>query len=441
MNKLIMAISAAALVASSAPALDNAAITVMSVSQRWPLSRLVDVTYTLSGATGPVDVDVTLTSNGKTESVPNAAISGTARSVTNGGPYRLTFDPTRTAFANEDMLSDCTVTLTPATEKLYMIVDLDPSLGNSAARVTYANEVIGTGTQWDDLYKTNYIVLRRIPAGTFMMGRSTSPGSGYSHESPQHRVTLTKDFYMAVYETTLAQFQKVGWSFPIGNNDSYFTDKDPLRPAHCIRYYTVRDQWTWSSTNELSAARECGSASSFWLGKLRQLTGGEYLFDLPTEAQWEYACHAGTSGDYYTGEDMTSFVDGADPKLATLARYRYNGGYLNDGADAPEWSCTAVEGGLARVGSYSPNNWGLYDMLGNVSEWCLDYYNGGTLGSDPSVDPRGGDYATNKGQAFRVCRGGEWSAGMKSCRTTYRTAIAAGSNSYNCGFRICLTLE
>ena len=114
MNKLIMAISAAALVASSAPALDNAAITVMSVSQRWPLSRLVDVTYTLSGATGPVDVDVTLTSNGKTESVPNAAISGTARSVTNGGPYRLTFDPTRTAFANEDMLSDCTVTLTPA---------------------------------------------------------------------------------------------------------------------------------------------------------------------------------------------------------------------------------------------------------------------------------------------------------------------------------------
>ena len=438
--KLALACFCVALGAFVAHALDNAAITVTSVSQRWPMSRLVDVTYSLAGATGPVDVDVTLTANGKTEAVPDAAISGTARSVTNGGPYRLTFDPTRTAFANEDMLSECTVTLTPAAEKLYMLVDIASSLGNSAARVTYTNAVIGTGMQWDDLYKTNYIVLRRIPAGTFMMGRSATPGSGYGHEAPQHRVTLTKDFYMAVYETTFAQFKKVGGTYPIKNTDSYFTDQDPLRPVHCVRYYTIRNQSTWSSTNELSAARDCGG-DSYWLGKLRKLTGGGYLFDFPTEAQWEYACHAGTSGDYYTGEDLTSFVEGADPKLATLARYRYNGGYLNNGTTAPDMSCTADEGGLARVGSYSPNDWGLYDMLGNVEEWCLDYYTGGTLGSDPSVDPRGGAYNMNAGQAVRMLRGGSWLSNMKACRTTYRTANNSGVAANSVGFRLCLTLE
>ena len=410
-----------------------ATVTVSSVSQRWPWNKQVDVTYSVSGATAPIDIDVSITSNGKTVQVPDGAISGTARSVTDGGPYRLTFDPTRTAFSNETMLADCTVTLTPALEKLYMLVNLAMS-GNTAARVTYTNEVIGTGTQWNDLYKTNYIVLKRIPAGTFTMGRSRSPGSGYGHEAPQHQVTLTKDFYIGVYELTLGQFMKAGGSFPIKSTDSYFTDMDPLRPAHCLRYYTLRSVTTWSSTNDLAVARDCGSASSYWLGKLREKTGGGFLFDLPTEAQWEYACHAGTSGDFYTGENVTAW-ENEDPKLANYARYRWNGGYP-DGVTSVNYAWTAAEGGPAHVGSYEPNNWGLYDMLGNMLEWCLDSYTGGTLGSAPSVDPRGG--ADCASDTLRMMKGGAWNTDMRQCRTTFRGAANPGNFA---GCRLCLTLE
>ncbi len=437
-TKLLLASPAAIAVATIAilPLAANAdpSVEVHSVVQRWPFSRLVDVSYTVSGTAAAIDIDVSITSNGKTIDVPEAAITGKARSVSNGGPYRLTFDPTRTEFSGEEMLSDCVVTLSPTVEKLFMLVNLDDSLGDTAERVSYTNQVIGTGTQWDDLYKTNYIVLRRIPAGTFTMGRASSPGSGYGHEAPQHDVTLTHDFYMAVYETTIAQFSKINGNFPISSSDSYFTDKDPLRPAHCVRYNTLRGA-SWDATNELAAARDCGSDN--FLARLRVKTGGALLFDLPTEAQWEYACRAATTGDYYTGEDITAWGD-SDAKLVTLARYRYNGGYQDNGATEPALSATASEGGPARVGSLAPNNWGLYDMLGNVAEWCLDWY-GGSLGSEPAVDPMGA--AMPESNPKRIVKGGSWSGTAKLCRTSYRTSLITLEKGNGMGFRLCLTFE
>ncbi|MBR3085954.1 MAG: formylglycine-generating enzyme family protein [Kiritimatiellae bacterium] len=430
----VAAIAVAVIAAFPPAAQAEPAVEVLSVAQRWPFSRLVDVTYTLSGAASAIDIDVSLTSNGKTVAVPDAALTGKARSVSNGGPYRLTFDPTRTEFSGEEMLSDCVVTLSPTVEKLFMLVNLDDSLGDTAERVSYTNQVIGTGTQWDDLYKTNYIVLRRIPAGTFTMGRASSPGSGFGHETPQHDVTLTRDFYMAVYETTIAQFAKINGSFPISSTDNYFTDKDPLRPAHCVRYATLRGE-AWDATNDLATARDCGSGN--FLAQLRAKTGGAFPFDLPTEAQWEYACRAGTAGDYYTGENMTAFAD-IDAKLATLARYRYNGGYPDNGATVPSTSASATEGGPARVGSLAPNNWGLYDMLGNVAEWCLDWY-GGSLGSEPAVDPMGA--AMPESNPKRIVKGGSWSGTAKLCRTSYRTSLITLEKGNGMGFRLCLTFE
>ena len=151
-------------------------------------------------------------------------------------------------------------------------------------------------------------------------------------------------------------------------------------------------------------------------------------FDLPTEAQWEYACRAGTTTALNSGHDLTS-VD-SDQNLDAIARYWSNSRLLLRQGCAPSAS-TAI------VGSYLPNAWGLYDMHGNVWEWCLDWYGPypGTV-TDPAGAASG---------AFRVLRGGSWSYGATFCRSAYRYFYGSRGSSpslqcYNFGFRVALTL-
>ena len=136
--------------------------------------------------------------------------------------------------------------------------------------------------------------------------------------------------------------------------------------------------------------------SGSFLGKLRAKTG--QTFDLPTEAQWEYACRAGTTTALNTGKNLTS--TGWDYAMDEAGRYSYN---QKDG-----------KGGYSehtKVGSYLPNAWGLYDMHGNVGEWCLDWYTAG-IGSSAVTDPKG----PNSGE-YRVVRGGGWYGNAQSCRS------------------------
>jgi len=233
------------------------------------------------------------------------------------------------------------------------------------------------------------------PPGTFMMG-SPEEEEGRNSGETLHQVTLTKGFWMAKYEVTRRQ-----WNSVMEHDSSPFAG------------------------DELPMQLFSHDAQNFC-----EKTG----LQLPTEAQWEYACHAGTSGDFYTGENVTAW-ENEDPKLANYARYRWNGGYP-DGVTSVNYAWTAAEGGPAHVGSYEPNNWGLYDMLGNMLEWCLDSYTGGTLGSAPSVDPRGG--ADCASDTLRMMKGGAWNTDMRQCRTTFRGAANPGNFA---GCRLCLTLE
>ncbi len=139
------------------------------------------------------------------------------------------------------------------------------------------------------------------------------------------------------------------------------------------------------------------------MGKLREKTG--LLFDLPTEAQWEYACRAGTSTALNSGKNLISETQ--DVAMDEVGRYRYNGGAGYSKNCDPTY-------GTAKVGSYKPNAWGLYDMHGNVWEWCLDWWGEQTISIIAESDPVGPNTGTD-----RVDRGGSWWDGAQYCRSAY----------------------
>ncbi|NLG36353.1 MAG: formylglycine-generating enzyme family protein, partial [Lentisphaerae bacterium] len=270
-----------------------------------------------------------------------------------------------------------------------------------------------------DLYKTEKMAFRYIPPGTFTMGIE---GSGKA-------TTLTKGFYMGVFEVTQEQWRYVTGGYP----GSRFTAAREMRPAETVSYNDIRG--TSAGTNW--PAGSSVDTNSF-LGILRSRTLIDEL-DLPTEAQSEYACRAGTTTYYSDGEaaapnDGVSLNTGeSNAFINVLGRYKYNGGNVWTGS---KWDLAPVASGPANgtaiVGSYPPNAWGLYDVHGNVHEWVLDRYAASLTGG---VDPVGAAVGSS-----RVERGGSWNHAASSCRSAYRYSNAPSFRSYNNGFRLVRTL-
>jgi formylglycine-generating enzyme required for sulfatase activity len=258
--------------------------------------------------------------------------------------------------------------------------------------------------------------MRKISAGSFIMG---SPGSefGADDDESRHTVTLTKDFYIGVFEVTQRQ-----WELVMGNKPSYFNNAAyyASRPVDQVSYYDIRENPTNNAISPNWPASAQVHADSF-MGKLRSKTG-LVSFDLPTESQWEYACRAGTTTALNSGKNLANTA--SDANMAAVGRYWYNGGsgYTQDGD-------TSV--GTAKVGSYPPNQWGLYDMHGNVCELCLDWY--GTYPSTVS-DPPGATSGVN-----RVNRGGGWNGDARECRSAQRNFFWPGQR-IGLGFRAARTL-
>ena len=287
---------------------------------------------------------------------------------------------------------------------LYMVIDLSSGSSSSSYPVSYLDAVPSGG--WSDTYKTTKLVLRRCEAGTFTMGSPSGEPGRYSEEV-QHKVTLTKDFYIGVYEITQKQYALITGKTPCGSS-SY--GKGDSYPVHYVSYNDLRGS-TKGAQWPTSAAVD---ATSF-AGILRTKTGIS-SFDLPTEAQWEYACRSGTTGTYAgTGN------------IATMAWYSGNAG----GKSHP-------------VGGKTQNQWGLYDMHGNVQEWTRDWFNN-RVTSVAVTDP-----APNSSHAegCRVRRGGSWYDSANCCRSADRqhNSVADAWNSFPShtakflGFRISVTL-
>ncbi len=307
----------------------------------------------------------------------------------------------------------------------YQYIAIDVSGGTETAIypvTTYATPAEIPGEINSNLYKTDIILLRRIPAGTYIMGSPADPPEyGRFAVEKQHPVELTKDFYIGVFEITQRQ-----WELVMGNRPSHFENSTYYtnRPVETVRFRDIREgpggvaiTPTWPVSNAVHA-------DSF-MGKLRSKTG-LVGFDLPTEAQWEYACRAGTTTALNSGMNLISLTE--DENLDQVGRY-----WLNGGAGSNKNSDTSL--GTAEVGSYLPNAWGLYDMHGNVREWCLDW--NAAYPDGLAIDPLGPESPL----VNRVYRGGGWYSQPRNCRSAAREYDGPNARAGSIGFRLALHLQ
>ena len=286
---------------------------------------------------------------------------------------------------------------------MYLVIDLSGGPEAESYPVSELDDIPEGG--WTDEYKMTKLVLRLLSPGTFQMG-SPEDEPGRDAKETLHAVTLTDPYYIGVFEMTQKQYELVTGQRPSphpGDN----------RPVDSVSYQMIRGSdlgAKWPASADVDP-------DSF-LGKLRAKTGRRRL-DLPTEAQWEYACRAGSTGAFCNGAGIDP---DATPSIRAIARFAGN---RND--DKGRSNHTAV-------GSYEPNAWGLYDMHGNVWEWCLD--NGMDYTAEAITNPGGksDDFSS------RMLRGGGFGTQPASCRSAHREPQSPDWTRDNCGFRLTLVV-
>ncbi|OYD86654.1 peptidase C14 [Nostoc sp. 'Peltigera membranacea cyanobiont' 213] len=224
----------------------------------------------------------------------------------------------------------------------------------------------------------------QIPGGTFMMGSPEGEAGRYEDESPQHQVKVP-GFFMGKYEITQAQYQAI-----MRINPSQF--KGEKRPVELV---------SWDEAVEFCK-------------KLSQ-KNTEHTYRLPSEAEWEYACRAGTKTPFYFGETITTDL------------VNYDGRYPYGSAPKGEYRQQTTD-----VGKFPPNSFGLYDMHGNAWEWCLDVYNENYQGAPKD----GSAWLTGKDNNRKLLRGGSWVKDVSYCRSAARPWNARTNRNNNVGFRV-----
>jgi formylglycine-generating enzyme required for sulfatase activity len=274
----------------------------------------------------------------------------------------------------------------------YMLVDLTGGPTADHYPITYQSEAPDLAGAGNFTFKSNVMVLKWMPAGVFTMGNTTVGGAAI----PEHEVTLTEGLWMGVFEVTQLQWLQVMGSHAQAQTDN--TGLTTANPENNVSWNDIRGDSTvydWPNVT--------GVSPNTFMGNLQAKTGLQ--FDLPTEAEWEYACRAGTTTLWSYGSTE-------------------NGDYM--------WYITNnTTSGTKEVGGKLPNPWGLYDIHGNVTEWCRDWYGSSYYSTSPSDDPNG----VNSGSG-RVLRGGYWSNSASSTRSAQRFNNSPANRNISLGFRL-----
>jgi formylglycine-generating enzyme required for sulfatase activity len=234
-----------------------------------------------------------------------------------------------------------------------------------------------------------------IPAGTFRMGSPPSEAERSDDEGPQHEVTITRPFYLGIYPVTQRQYEAV-----MAENPSYFSSGKGGGPDFPVERVSWYDAVAFCrKLSELPAEKEAGR-----------------VYRLPTEAEWEYACRGGLPTPFTSGVTLSS------------REANFNGNY--------PYGVTARGPYLERttkVGSYPPNPFGLFDMHGNIWEWCSDYYERNYYRNSPRYDPPGPPAGT-----LRVVRGGSCLQIGRFCRSAYRFGVSPENRDLDVGMRVVM---
>ena len=440
----IKKLTAAALAAATSATLTAAVPDISGVTMEQSATRRVTITYTLADAPAVVTLDVQTNANTSAaaddpgwtsiggEAVWNA--TGDVWKKVETGSRTITWRPDHSwpdhKIADGGARAVVTAWALDNTPD-YMVVDL--AVANTvryypAVDFLPGSEIGQTGTITNNLaYKTSQLVMRKIMARgvEWTMGSAAGETQRSTATETAQRVTLTNNYYIGVFEVTQAQWKNIT---PSSSTTPKFSVDGDIRPMEGACYNELRSSNTTSDNASYHWPKDPNPSS--FLGLLRSKTGLD--FDLPSDAQWEFAARAGYGSGYWNDGSVVLNKD-EDANLDKLGRYRYNGGQILNGTSYvdPAVDC-GVTNGTAIVGSYVPNSWGLYDMHGNVWEWCLDWYAGDITALHGAVN--------TSASTHRVLRGGSWYMPAGCCRSAYRNnGMPYNQNPGGYGFRVVCT--
>ena len=393
----------------------------ISCRQRWPWNGKVDIDYTLTpqnASDGPV-FNVQFfgkVGDGAAFNLSNLEGEGQYGIVFGSGAKRITWDSTKqlghtvdssavkVAIYAEDVTGDAT----------YIVFDLS----NNSVGFTTTPPSVAEGA----ITKLSQVWFRRVEAGTFIMGSNSNDPyhEEYAVSEVEHTVTITKPFYMGVFEFTQKQFETIFGSNPV-EMPAFLGD---AKPVDHVSYNDLRGENAGATWPQYTDHRV--DATSFF-GVFRARFGNCFMFDLPTDAQWEMACRDKGDNTYWGSgvwNDGSAILGPETPDEPRLVDENLEklANYIGDSSVVP-----------SEVGMKDPNRIGLYDMHGNVGEVCLDLYTENI--SSYTIDPVG---PPSSYSGMRVMRSGDCCSYSKDCRAARRSCISPGNRMAEDGFRAVL---
>ena len=421
---------------------------VTSVTMTQAPTRVVTIAYTLTEAPAVVTLDVQTNANTSAGDDDPGWISIGGEAVCNAkgdvwkkvdiGSRTITWRPDLSwpdhKIANGGARAVVTAWATNNTPD-YMVVDVSAGAEPNSQRYYTSTNFLPGGLLGNDDYRTTKLVMRKIMAKDveWAMGSTATETQRTAGNEDAHLVTLPNNYYIGVFPITQSQFKSVATnSASVG----FFSTERSMRAMEEVCFNEIRTTHNVNLGQNAACAAgpiTAAPASDSFLGLLNRKTGLD--FDLPSEAQWEFAARAGHGNGYWGNGTAIKNTD-SDANLSLLGRYRGNGGRTDMSNGAPITSSTAI------VGTYLPNDWGLYDVFGNVREVCLDWYeaditgNGGRVNINPANPAQTLSGTTGD---KRVARGGSFYADAGGCRPAARSDLDPSARGFNNGFRVICT--